>query len=84
MALFVLQFMSRTFTNHEKGLQLLIRYSTLCQTQGALAFRLAHKIFNCLTKSTNTINKMKNQMKRRTNYDTKVDYEYNNVDNDWP
>ena len=70
MALFVLRFMRRIFTNHEKGLQLLTRYITLYQTQGAIAFCLAHKIFDCLTKNTNTIDKMKNQIKRRTKHDS--------------
>ena len=43
-----------------------------------------NEVFDCLTKNTNTIDKMVNQIKRRTKHDKKVDNQYNSIDTDWP
>jgi len=43
------------------------------------------EICSCLTSSTNTINKMVNQLKTKTSYDSQVDSVYNKPDyTDWP
>lgn len=41
------------------------------------------EIFDCLTKNTNTIDKMVNQIKGKTNHNSQVDAQYD-VYNDWP
>jgi len=43
-----------------------------------------NEVFDCLTKNTNTIDKIMNQIKRRTKHDKKVDNQYNSIDTDWP